>query len=646
MRMPTWLRKLAPALNWIVLAGLVGASVGALNAMRIASENSYFQESMRGLAGRVLETGALRGACLGLLTAAGGFVLFALAWPGSRLILRSSRMATVGAWTAVPIIALLAVAAYRLNLDVFPSLLSAASLLGNAVLVLVALLAWWLLVKWLARRQDSLRALAGNGVVMTTMAGLLVLLVGLPMGLARTWKVEVDARQPNVLIVLIDTLRADRLGSYGYRRDTSPHIDRVAGEGWRFDVAIAQASWTKPSVASMITGLYARQTSVSSGDWAEQNQEGTVLVETLAAEHLTLAEQLASHGYETAAFGKNHHLLVELGFSQGYLTYQWLHPAGRGALDRVLERFLPDADPQFAAEWINDRFVDWLDAKADRKFFAYLHHIDIHWPYESPPPFSGMFTEKPAPEDFNSGNFLKRMVSKLREDSSATVNPETLRAMNDAYDEGIRYVDDGLGRIFELLQRRGLYDDTLIIITADHGEEFMEHGLLGHGKSLYDEVIRVPLIVKFPCPGPHCSPRVVTSQVELVDVFPTVMQVLGIEPPTSLAGRSLAGEASASRAAFSEFKSNSGLKTQIALRTPEWKWIYDEQDDTGELYDLAQDPGEANDLATSEPALRELLSARVLDFAATHLKDDAVSAFAVKADERMLENLKALGYVQ
>lgn len=202
MRMPPSFRKFAPALNWIVLAALVGASVGALNALRIASENSYFQESMRGLAGRVLETGALRGACLGLLTAAGGFVLFALAWPVSRLILRSSRMATVGAWTAVPIIALLAVAAYRLNLDVFPSLLSAASLLGNAVLVLVALLAWWLLVKWLARRQDSLRALAGNGVVMTTMAGLLVLLVGLPMGLASTWKVEVDARQPNVWRIL------------------------------------------------------------------------------------------------------------------------------------------------------------------------------------------------------------------------------------------------------------------------------------------------------------------------------------------------------------------------------------------------------------------------------------------------------------
>lgn len=631
-------RKLAPALNWIAFAFLAGAAVGVLGALRIALDNSYFQESMRGLAGRVLEAGALRGAGLGLFIATGGLVLFAGAWPVCRLILRSARMATVGAWTAVPIVALLAVAAYKLNRDVFPSLLSAASLLGNAALVLVALLAWWLLVKWLSRRQDSLRAIAGNGLVMATMAGLLVLLVGLPMGLARSWKVEVDAQQPNVLIVLIDTLRADRLGSYGYHRDTSPHIDRVAGEGWRFDAAIAQASWTKPSVASMITGLYARQTSVSSGEWAQQGEQGAVLVETLAAEHLTLAERLASGGYETAAFGKNHHLLEELGFSQGYLSYQWLHPAGRSAFNRILNRFFPDSEKEFAADWINDHFVEWLDAKADRKFFAYLHHIDAHWPYASPPPFSGMFTEKPAPEDFNSGNFLPGMVSKLKEDSGATVNPETLRAMSDAYDETIRYIDDGLGRLFELLKSRGLYDNTLVIITADHGEEFMEHGLLGHGQSLYDELIRVPLIVKFPCPGPHCSPRVVTSQVELVDVFPTVMQVLGIEPPASLVGRSLAEEASARRSAFSEFKS------RIALRTPEWKWIYDDQEDAGKLYNLSQDPRETIDLAADEPAVRELLSVRLLDFAATRASIGVRNA--VVADEQMLENLEALGYVK
>jgi arylsulfatase A-like enzyme len=128
--------------------------------------------------------------------------------------------------------------------------------------------------------------------------------------------------------------------------------------------------------------------------------------------------------------------------------------------------------------------------------------------------------------------------------------------------------------------------------------------------------------------------------VELVDVFPTVMSAVGAEAPANLVGRNLGVQAAESRTAYSE------LASMIALRTPQWKWIYDEQGDSGKLFNLAQDPGEANDLAEREPALRDLLSARVLDFAATHLKDDSLGAYAVEADEKMLENLKALGYVK
>jgi arylsulfatase A-like enzyme len=545
-------------------------------------------------------------------------------------------MATVGAVVAVPALALLAIVAYWLNLHVLPAFLSLTSLMGNAALIVAALFLWWLLVKRLARREERLRVIAGNGTATVIMTGLLVLVVGLPVALAQFWKVEVEALKPNVLIVLIDALRADRLGAYGYHRDTSPNLDKLASEGARFDAAIAQASWTKPSIASMLTGLYSRQTSVSSGGWAEQGQQGAVLVQALAAKHVTLAEQLASMGYETGAFGENHHLVPELGFSQGYLRYDWKQPVRIGPLRQIVRRF----ESRFVADWINDRFFDWLDAKEGRKFFAYLHHIDVHWPYESPAPFSGMFTATPSPEDFNRSKFMPDTVERLRQGGPGKIDPATLRAMSDAYDEGIRYVDDRLGKVFDELRGRGVYDDTLIIVTADHGEEFLEHGLLGHGESLYDEVIRVPLIVKFPCPGPHCAPRVVNSQVELVDVFPTVMSAVGAEAPANLVGRNLGVQAAESRTAYSE------LASMIALRTPQWKWIYDEQGDSGKLFNLAQDPGEANDLAEREPALRELLSARVLDFAATHLKDDSLGAYAVEADEKMLENLKALGYVK
>jgi arylsulfatase A-like enzyme len=647
MQFPPMIRKLAPSLNWIAVATLIGALIGAIGALRVAWANAYFQESMRSLAGRVLEIGVLRGACLGLLGAAAGFLVFAVAWPAGRLIFRSSRMATVGAAVAVPALALLGIVAYKLNLDVLPSFLSATSLLGNAALLIAALVLWWLSVKWLTRHQERVRVMAANGVATAVMAGLLALVLGLPIGLAQLWKVEVDAQKPNVLIILIDTLRADRLGIYGYQRDTSPNLDKLASQGWRFNTAIAQASWTKPSVASMITGLYVRQTSVTGGGWGQQGKGRAVLVQTLVAQHLTLAEQLASLGYETAAFGKNFHLVPELGFSQGYLRYDWLQPIPIARLRKVAERIESRIAPLHysarhlsAVEWINSRFLDWVDANPERKFFAYLHHIDVHWPYKSPAPFAGMFTTKASPEDFNATKFMPETVARLKRGVGETLNPDTLRAMSDAYDEGIRYVDDGLGKVFDALIRRGLYDDTLIIITADHGDEFMEHGLLGHGLTLYDEMIRVPLIVKFPCPGPHCAPRIVNPQVELVDVFPTVMSVLGAKPPANLVGRNLSEDAAESRIAYSE------LFTKIALRTPERKWIYDEQDDSGELFNLAQDPGETDDLAAREPATRDFLAARVLDFAATYRRDEAVHAHAVEADEKMLENLKALGYVK
>ena len=636
MHVQMLIRRLTPFLNWIAVATLIGALAGLFGALRLASENSYFQGAMRSLAGRVLEIGALDGARAGLLIAAGGLLVFALAWPVCRFILRSSRKATIGAVTAVPVLALLAVVAYKLNLEVFPSLLSAPSLLGNAALIFVAALLWWLTVRWFAGQRDWLGAIARHGLTTAVMGTLLVLAIGVPVGLAQFWRAEVDARKPNVLIVLIDALRADRLGSYGYHRATSPNLDQLARDGWRFTTAISQAAWTKPSVASLITGLYPRQTSVNSAAWAKQGREGAVLVETLTAEHLTLAEQLASSGYETAAFGHNHHLLTELGFSQGYLTYDWKQPAIGGPLRNVLRRLRTRDD----VEWIHDHFINWVDANEGRKFFAYLHHLDVHWPYRSPAPFAGMFMTTPPPEDFNRQRFMSSTMDRLRQDPRATLNPETLRAMSDAYDEGIRHVDDGLGKLFDALVRRGLYDDTLIIITADHGEEFMDHGQIGHGETLYDEMIRVPLIVKFPCPGPHCGPRTVTSQVELVDIFPTVMRAVGMEPPGHLVGRNLSDPAAESRVAYSERAHN------IALRTPEWKWIYDERDDSGELYNLAQDPGEANDLSAREPAVRELLSSRVLDFAATRQRSDAADANVIEADEKMLENLKALGYVQ
>jgi len=634
--MSPFVGRFVPAFNWIAVTVLVGAAIGVYRAVATAVRNGYFDEPMRVLAGRVLEMGALDGAKSGLVVAAAGLLLFAVAWPICRLVFRDSPKTPLGAILAVPLIPLFAVVGYELNRKVLPSLLSIPSLLGNLALAVMAFLAWWWLLKWIARHREIIRSVAGNGIAAAVLGALVVIAVGLPVGSARLWKKEVDAQSPNVLVVLIDALRADRLGSYGYHRDTSPNLDKLANEGWRFTTAIAQAPWTKPSVASLVTGLYARQTSIGTDAWAEQGREGAVFVRSLAPEHLTLAEKLASEGFETAAFGHNNHLVVETGFAQGYLTYDWKQPPGDGLVYEIARRF----KPRLPDDWINRHFFEWLDANDGRKFFAYLHTLEVHWPYRSPAPFAGMYLTKPPPENFNRTDFVSSTNERLKASSDKALDPDTLRAMSDAYDECIRHVDDDLGKLFQELARRGLYQNTLIIITADHGEEFMDHGLIGHGNTLYDELIRVPLIVKFPCPGAHCRPEVVTSPVESVDIFPTVMATVGLESPEHLVGGHLADKRDRAQAAFSE---GSNL---IAMRTPEWKIIYDELSDSGGLYDLRNDPGETSDLASRQSVLSNLLLTRLLDFSATRATNTAGHSSVIEADEKMLEGLRALGYVK
>jgi arylsulfatase A-like enzyme len=540
---------------------------------------------------------------------------------------------------AVAVLALFCAIAYPLNTRVLPDFLSIPSLAANTALVIAAAALWWELVRRLEPHRSRLIGYAANGTVTCAIALLLAVLLGGAVLAARAWSPEAVAGRPNVLIVLIDTLRPDRLGAYGYHRNTSPHIDRIAAEGWVFSRAVAQASWTKPSIASMFTGLYASQTSVDPGTWAHEGDRG-VVVQALAAEHVTLAERLAAAGYETAAFGSNHHLLPELGFSQGFLTYDWeTATAIRSARVRqFLQRFIRTG---FAAEWINDHFLQWLDrhGDAERPFFAYLHHIDVHWPFLAPPPYAGMYAEVEPAVDFNDPAFWTPTIERLNRGEGPPVDERTMRAMNDAYDEGIHYVDAGLGTIFDELRRRGLYDDTLILITSDHGEEFLEHGSLGHGHTLYDELILVPLIVKFPCPGPHCARRVVESQVELVDIFPTVVHEAGLSPDAHLVGRHLSEAAADERYAYSEHSE------RVAVRDRAWKWIYSAREDSGELYHLTRDPGESRNLAAAAPDLVSELTIQALDFSATHRRVVAADDF-IRADQRMLENLRALGYVR
>jgi len=624
------------ALTIIVIAAVYQLA----NALGEISSNGYLSDESHNLAGQILLRDVRSGVAAGAIISLGIALSILLIWPVTRVIFRSWPRGLTGAIVALPMMALLFFVGLKINTEFLPSFMSPISIGVNLVLVIAILISWFWLTRFLSKFVEKpLPILAGSrtSVVLLLILGILVVPTQV---LAIAWRVSLPEDRPNVLLVLVDTLRADRLGTYGHDRNTSPNLDRLASEGWVFDEAIAQSSWTKPSMASLMTGLYVGQTSVGSGNWFTESSEGRVQVSQLAPEHLTMAEILVSAGYQTAGFGHNHHLIPRLGFAQGFLKYDWelLETIRLGAFSKYLISFRDE----FSAGWINGHFLDWLGDNRDDPFFSYLHHIDVHWPYKAPAPYSGMFSDVESRLDFNRLGFLPDVVERVENGEEAGVDDDTLRAMLNAYDEGTRFVDDGIGEVFEELRRRGLYDNTLIIVTSDHGEEFLEHAMLGHGESLYDEVIRVPLIIKFPCPGRYCEPRRIDKQVELVDILPTVLSIVGVERPDNLVGRSLVdGEIPDGSSAFSE------LRQSVALRTSGLKFIFDSESDEGELYNLRDDPGEDNNIADSDEQVSELFTSRILDFivnlSETSVADDTQ---LVEADDKMIENLRSLGYVQ
>lgn len=358
------------------------------------------------------------------------------------------------------------------------------------------------------------------------------------------------AGSPNVILIVIDSLRADHVGAYGYARPTTPGIDAFARDAILFRQAIAQGTFTKTSMASIFTSKLPYQHGVYRVTQAEQWKRS--MSDTLTWRETTLAEILQLRGFLTEAWVRSTHLRPEWGFSQGFVTY--------------------DAN-QRSADTINREFLSRLRRVGTRyPFFAYLHYPDVHSPYQPRPPYDRMFGDIRTPE------------------------PERLKAL---YDGAIRQTDESLGRVFEALKAARLYDDSLIIVTADHGEAFMEHGFLGSANTPYDELVRVPLIVKLP-DSAHRGMRI-DRQVRQIDILPTVLDVMGIAEPSTLEGCSLLALVDESSMkgrndigcfayAVTENADDSGVNV-IAVRSDRYKYIRQNARESI-LYDLVADPGE------------------------------------------------------
>lgn len=391
------------------------------------------------------------------------------------------------------------------------------------------------------------------------------------------------ARAPLVVLYLTDTLRADHLGVYGYARATSPQLDAFAKEAVVFDQAIAQASWTKPSVASIFTSLLPGRHRV------------VQLRDPLEPSLTTLAEMLYGKGFATgAAVGNSVIYLEGHNFEQGFDYFAGIH----GADDK------PSKDPK--ARDVVDAALQWLDARAGSPAFLYVHTMDPHVPYSPPPPFDQMFEPHPLPD---------RPAADPRHDNRESADRERMIAQ---YDGDVAYNDQQFGRFVSELKARGRYDGALVIFVADHGEEFQDHGQWLHGRSVFDELVRIPLVVKFP--GGEYAGRRVPQQVQEIDLLPTILESLGlpVPAPPALAGRPIQGVLGGTASeppAISEI-SHRGI-VALGVRTSKDKYVQRFSPEEDELYfDLLKDPRE-QDNAFARSGERVRLLRAILDAAMT-----------------------------
>jgi len=331
-----------------------------------------------------------------------------------------------------------------------------------------------------------------------------------------------DTPRLNIVLISIDSLRADHLGCYGYERDTSPAIDALGAESTLFRNAISQAPWTLPSHASLLTSLYSRTHGADDPD------------RQLPPTAATLASTLRSAGYSTHGVVSGVFMHSRFGFATGFDSYddnsaRGGHRLSHGAVTS------PDTNARAAAT---------LDT-VEPPFFLFVHYWDVHYDYIPPAPYDTKF-DPDYDGSVTAEHFMK--------------NPEIHREMDSRdlqhvvalYDGEIGWVDEHIGKLIAELKRRELWDDTIVVLTSDHGDEFFEHGEKGHQHSLYQELLHVPLIVRVP----GFAARQVDARVELIDVMPTLLDLVSVSAPSGLQGRSLApvlrGEALEPRPAFAE----------------------------------------------------------------------------------------------
>ena len=439
---------------------------------------------------------------------------------------------------------------------------------------------------------------------------------------------RVAVPDPNIVLIVIDALRADRLGCYGYSRPTSPNIDRLAREGVLFERAITQGGWTRPAIGSLFTATY-------------PHSHGAIDARTpLSAEALTIAEKLEARGYFTIGVQTNPFLSRHRNFSQGFKHYREMIGADGPRVVNELVGQLGQRNPQ--------------------KFFAYLHFLDVHTPYKAPKGHRVRFLERYEgsldPVQVRSRLRVYRMLPQL--------DVADRRYISNLYDSSVSHADEYVGRLMNRLAERGILDDTLFIVTSDHGEELFDHGGFEHGHSMYQEIVRVPLIIKHPRLA--AGGLRIKQLVRHVDIFPTLMGFLRLKNPPSIVGRDLGpaiedpdadwrlvGLTESTLHGPKQWAVQQGhykvIEIGRATRSHELEFLKlfpqhagSAAADRRQLYDLASDPLEKSPL--NDPAMQSRLVA-LLDAERRAGPPPLTAGPPEPIDPERLEQLRSLGYI-
>jgi len=441
----------------------------------------------------------------------------------------------------------------------------------------------------LSRSAKTTRALGRGKLILVALKRCVLQGLSLSFALVVGSACRAEGASIPVILISVDTLRADHLSCYGYDRLTTAHIDSLADGGTIFEQVNTQIPLTLPSHTSLLTSTY------PFADGIEDNGE------QLYAKKITLAGVLQSHGYRTAAFVGGFVLDKRFGLSQGFDYYD-------SPFDLIHKQGVDPSEIKRSAQEAAGNARHWLEANAHSTFFLFLHFYDLHTPYDTSPEFRKRFGQ--------------------------------------GYNSELAYLDSALGDFLEYLGGAGLVDRSLIVFTADHGESLGEHGEGTHGYFLYQSTLRVPLIIHWP-KGSRPLPASVSEPAGLIDVAPTILQFLGIAQPPEFQGQSLMGSSKNPRNNDREVFSESlyahdhfGAAALRSLRIGNWKLIAAPKP---EIYDLKRDPAETTNLYTTHSSVAEAFHEKLVEFFARY--KPAQPSGGARIDPEVAARLRSLGYV-